>query len=136
MSQRNIPRLGLGTYSDDNRKQWRDNVQIALDLGVRHIDTAQVYGNEQYVGEGIKEAGVARDDIWLSTKTVHHDVPSDAEQVPAAIDGCLNRLGVDTVDLLYVHWPSGVYDHETVLPAYDDAYKAGKIDNVGLSMPC
>ncbi|SDN13907.1 2,5-diketo-D-gluconate reductase B [Halogranum gelatinilyticum] len=133
MSREDLPRLGLGTYSDDNREQWRDNVRTALDVGFRHVDTAHVYENEQYVGAGIRESDVARDDIWLSTKTVHHDVPSSVEQVPAAIDGCLDRLGVDFVDLLYVHWPSGIYDHETVLPAYDDAYEAGKTRNVGLS---
>ncbi|WP_336338298.1 aldo/keto reductase [Haloarcula brevis] len=133
MPPEDLPPLGLGTYSDDNREQWRDNVRTALDVGFRHVDTAQVYENEQYVGEGLREADVARDDIWLSTKTVHHDVPPSVEQVPAAIDGCLDRLGVDTVDLLYVHWPSGIYDHEAVLPAYDAAYEAGKTRNVGLS---
>ncbi|KAA9396232.1 aldo/keto reductase [Haloarcula sp. CBA1130] len=133
MPREYLPRLGLGTYSDEKRDQWRENVHTALDVGFRHIDTAQVYENEQYVGEGIRESSVARDDIWLSTKTVHHDVPLNAEQVPAAIDGCLDRLGVDFVDLLYVHWPSGIYDHESVLPAYDEAYKAGKTRNVGLS---
>ena len=133
MPREDLPRLGLGTYSDDNREQWRDNVRTALDVGFRHVDTAHVYENEQYVGAGLRESDVARDDIWLSTKTVHHDVPSSVEQVPAAIDGCLDRLGVDFVDLLYVHWPSGIYDHETVLPAYDDAYEAGKTRNVGLS---
>lgn len=124
MPPEDLPPLGLGTYSDDNREQWRDNVRTAVDVGFRHIDTAQVYENEQYVGEGLRAAEAPRDDIWLSTKTVHHDVPPAAEQVPAAIDGCLDRLGVGTVDLLYVHWPSGIYDHETVLSAYDDAYSA------------
>jgi 2,5-diketo-D-gluconate reductase B len=133
MSRDDLPRLGLGTYSADNREQWRDNVRTALDVGFRHVDTAQVYENEQYVGEAIREADVDRDDIWLSTKTVHHDIPPEAEQVPAAIDGCLDRLGVDAVDLLYVHWPSGIYDHDTVLSAYDDAYEAGKTRHVGLS---
>ncbi|WP_148414183.1 aldo/keto reductase [Haloferax sp. KTX1] len=133
MPRDDFPRLGLGTYSDDHREQWRDNVRTALDVGFRHVDTAQVYENEQYVGEGIRDSDVARDDIWLSTKTVHHDVPSSTEQVPAAIDGCLDRLGVDYVDLLYVHWPSGIYDHEAVLPAYDDAYETGKTRYIGLS---
>ncbi|ELZ27668.1 2,5-didehydrogluconate reductase [Halosimplex carlsbadense 2-9-1] len=128
-----LPRLGLGTYSDDDREQWRENVRTALDVGFRHVDTAQVYENERYVGEGIADSDVDRDDLWLSTKTVHHDVPPEPEQVPAAIDGCLDRLGVDAVDLLYVHWPSGVYDHEDVLPAFDAAYEAGKTRNVGLS---
>jgi len=127
-----MPRLGLGTYSDDNRQQWRENVHTALDVGFRHVDTAQVYENETYVGQGLRDSAVDRGEVFLATKTVHHDVPETAEQVPAAIDGCLDRLDVDTVDLLYVHWPSGIYDHEAVLPAYDDAYDAGKTRRVGV----
>ncbi|WP_372480042.1 aldo/keto reductase [Halomicrobium sp. HM KBTZ05] len=133
MPRDDMPPLGLGTYSEDDREQWTDNVGTALDVGFRHVDTAQVYENERYVGEGLRSSAVDRDDVWLSTKTVHHDVPPEADRVPDAIDGCLDRLGVDAVDLLYVHWPSGVYDHETVLPAYDDAYEAGKTRHVGLS---
>jgi 2,5-diketo-D-gluconate reductase B len=128
-----LPRVGLGTFSADNREQWADNVETALELGYRHVDTAQVYENEQYVGEGLRASVIDRDDVFLSTKTVHHDVPASPEQVPEAIDGCLDRLGVDAVDLLYVHWPSGIYDHEDVLPAYDAAYEAGKTRHVGLS---
>ncbi|MFC6723573.1 aldo/keto reductase [Halobium palmae] len=128
-----LPRLGLGTYSDDDQAQWTENVRTALDVGYRHVDTAQVYENERYVGEGIRSSGVDRDEIFLSTKTTHHDVPETADEVPDAIDGCLDRLGVDAVDLLYVHWPSGIYDHEAVLPAYDEAYEAGTARNVGLS---
>jgi 2,5-diketo-D-gluconate reductase B len=128
-----LPRLGLGTYSDDDRDQWRENVRTALDVGFRHVDTAQVYENEQYVGRGIAESEVDRDDVWVSTKTVHHDVPPDPEQVPDSVDGCLDRLGVDTVDLLYVHWPSGIYSPEAVLPAFEEAYEAGKTRTVGLS---
>jgi 2,5-diketo-D-gluconate reductase B len=133
MARDSLPRLGLGTYSDDNREQWRGNVRTALDVGFRHVDTAQVYENEEYVGRGLRDSEVDREDVFLATKTVHHDVPGSAEEVPAAIDGCLDRLGVDAVDLLYVHWPSGIYDHESVLPAYDDAYESGKTRNVGLS---
>ena len=128
-----FPQIGLGTYSDDEREQWTANVQTALDVGFRHVDTAQVYGNEEYVGEGIRQSDVDREDVFLATKTVHHDVPERAEDVGNAIDGCLERLGVDSVDLLYVHWPSGIYDHETVLPQFDAAYEAGKTQQVGLS---
>ncbi|MWV41786.1 aldo/keto reductase [Natrialba sp. INN-245] len=133
MPRDSFPRIGLGTYSDDDREQWTDNVRTALEVGYRHIDTAQVYENEEYVGQGLRSSDVDREDVFLSTKTVHHDVPPDPEQVPEAIDGCLERLGVDAVDLCYVHWPTGIYDHETILSAFDDAYEAGKIRNVGLS---
>jgi 2,5-diketo-D-gluconate reductase B len=130
-----LPRLGLGTYSASNREQWRDNVRTALDVGYRHVDTAQIYENETYVGEGLAAAAVDREDVFLSTKTMHVDVPADPspEVVGDAIDGCLDRLGVDYVDMLYVHWPSGAYEHEAVLPAFDEAYREGKTRNVGLS---
>ena len=128
-----LPPIGLGTFSPDNRPAWRDQVATALDLGYRHIDTAQVYGNEEYVGEAIADSSVPRDEIFLSTKTVHHDVPPTVEEVPEAIDGCLERLGVSQVDMLYVHWPSGMYEAEPVLDAYNEAYADGKLRYVGLS---
>ncbi|WP_135821600.1 aldo/keto reductase [Halostella litorea] len=128
-----LPRIGLGTYSDDNRDQWDDTVERALDVGYRYVDTAQVYENERYVGDGIAASGVDRDELFLATKTVHVDVPPEAEAVPEAIDGCLDRLGVDAVDLLYVHWPAGVYDPDVVLPAFDEAVADGRVRNVGLS---
>ncbi|MGQ3412661.1 aldo/keto reductase [Natrinema sp. LN54] len=133
MARDSLPSIGLGTYSEDDREQWRDTVETALNVGYRHVDTAQVYENERYVGEALRSASVDREDVFLSTKTVHHDVPPEPAVVPDAIDGCLERLGVETVDLLYVHWPSGIYDHEAVLPAYDEAYQAGKTRRVGLS---
>lgn len=128
-----LPPIGLGTYSDDNREQWRETVTTALEMGYRHIDTAQVYGNETYVGEGIRDSSVDRDEIFLATKTVHHDIPERAEDAGAAIDGCLDRLGVDYVDLLYVHWPTGIYEHDTVLPQFQAAYEDGKTRYIGLS---
>nr|WP_200862340.1 aldo/keto reductase [Candidatus Halobonum tyrrellensis] len=128
-----MPRLGLGTYSADDRDQWTENVRTALDVGYRHVDTAQVYENEEYVGEGIRSSEVDREDVFLATKTMHVDVPDDPADVPEAIDGCLDRLGVDAVDLLYVHWPSGAYEHEPVLSAFDDAYDEGKARNVGVA---
>ena len=131
-----LPRLGLGTYSDDNRERWADIVESALELGYRHVDTAQVYENEEYVGAGLANADVPREDVFLSTKTVHVDVPGpdpDTEDVIAAAEGCLERLGVDYVDLLYVHWPVGIYDPDVVLPAYDRLRDEGKIRHVGLS---
>lgn len=133
MPTKNIPQIGLGTYSDDNREQWIQNTRMALDVGYRHIDTAQVYRNEEYVGEGIRQSDVDREDVFLVTKAVHHDVPSAPEDAADAIDGCLERLGVDYVDLLYVHWPTGIYDHETILPQFQAAYDDGKARYLGLS---
>ncbi len=131
-----FPRFGLGTYSDDNRDHWAEIVESALEVGYRHIDTAQVYGNEEYVGEGLEHASVPREDVFVSTKTVHVDIPGptpNTEDILTAAEGCLDRLGLDYVDMLYVHWPVGIYDHETVLPAYDRLYEEGAIRHVGLS---
>ena len=128
-----LPRLGLGTYSDDDRDQWRDNVHTALDVGFRHVDTAHVYENETYVGQGLADSDVDRDDVWVSTKVAHHDIPPEADQVPDVIDGCLERLGVETVDLLYVHWPTGIYSHDELLPEFEAAVESGKARHLGLS---
>lgn len=136
MPSEELPRLGLGTYSDDNRDRWAEIVEAALDVGYRHVDTAQVYENEDYVGQGIENAAVPREEIFVSTKTVHVDVPGpdpDTDDILDAAEGCLDRLGLDYVDMLYVHWPVGVYDHEVVLPAYDRLYEEGTIRHVGLS---
>lgn len=127
-----LPRVGLGTVSDD-ADEWYGNVQTALDLGYRHIDTAQMYENERQIGEAIADTDVAREDIYLATKTVYHDVPDRPEDVSDAIDLSLERLGVEYVDLFYVHWPSGVYEPEIVLPQYEQAYQDGKIRNVGVA---
>ena len=127
-------RLGLGTYSDDERHQWTENVRLALDVGYRHVDTAQVYGNEEYVGEGLARADVAREDVFLATKTAHPDAPTpERADVVRAVDGCLDRLGTDYVDLLYVHWPADPYDPETTLGAFDDLSRDGVVRHVGVS---
>ncbi|GGL39258.1 aldehyde oxidoreductase [Halarchaeum grantii] len=128
-----MPRLGLGTYTDDDQEGRYDAVKTALDVGYRHIDTAQVYENEEYVGAAIADSDVAREDVFLATKTVHHDVPESPGDVRDAIEGCLERLGTNYVDLLYVHWPTGVYDAEAVLGAYQDAHDDGLVEHIGVS---
>jgi 2,5-diketo-D-gluconate reductase B len=134
MSVNELPPIGLGTYSDSDKEGRIQSVATGCDMGYRHIDTAQVYGNEEYVGEGIRQSTVSRNDVFIATKTVHHDVPGpDYEDVLQAVDGCLQRLGVETVELLYVHWPTGVYDPEVTLPAFDSLYKKGTIGQIGVS---
>lgn len=128
-----LPRIGLGTFSAENAEQWNEIVRTALDVGFRHVDTAQSYGNHQSVGEGIASFGIDREDVFLATKTVYPDLPPNPSDVGDAIDTCLDQLGVDYLDLLYVHWPSENYESETVLGAYNEAYEAGNIRNVGLS---
>jgi 2,5-diketo-D-gluconate reductase B len=98
-----LPRLGLGTFrlKDD---ACINAVQSALGLGYRHIDTAEMYGNEAAVGAGIKAAGVARKDIHVTTKVWHENLAPDA--IRRAFDASLNKLKLDHVDLYLVHWPS------------------------------
>ncbi|WP_276273933.1 aldo/keto reductase [Haloarcula litorea] len=126
-----MPMLGLGTWQNDDADQCAETVETALEMGYRHVDTAQAYGNEAAVGDGIAAAGVAREDVFLATKVwnsnlAHDDVLETAER-------SLDDLGVDAVDLLYVHWPAGEYDPEGTLSAFDELYEQGTIRNVGVS---
>ncbi|WP_435335239.1 aldo/keto reductase [Haloarchaeobius sp. TZWWS8] len=126
-----MPVLGLGTWQNDDPEQCAESVATALEMGYRHIDTAQVYENEEAVGQGIEQADVDRDDIFLATKVWidklgHDDVLESTRE-------SLDRLGVDYVDLLYVHWPSGEYDAEETLPAFEELYDEGTIEHIGVS---
>ncbi|EMA54435.1 aldo/keto reductase [Halococcus salifodinae] len=129
-----IPGIGLGTYSNTDKDQWKENVCTALEAGYRHVDTAEAYDNEQYVGAGIEAASVDRDDVFLATKVAHPDSPvPEREDVLSMVDSCLDRLRTDHVNLLYVHWPADPYDPETTLGAFQELYDDGKIEHVGIS---
>src|SRR4030088_933804 len=97
-----IPLLGLGVWQVPNGPTTVNAVRWALELGYRHIDTAQVYGNEESVGRALRESGVARDRVFITTKF------NPSRKDPAAEAGhSLQRLGTDCVDLYLVHWPQG-----------------------------
>ncbi|KAF2761927.1 Aldo/keto reductase [Pseudovirgaria hyperparasitica] len=103
-----MPMVGLGTWQS-KPNEVRDAVKVALQKGYRHIDTALAYGNEAEVGQGIKDSGVPREEIWITTKlnnTWHHIVPE-------AIDSSLKSLGVEYVDLYLMHWPSSTDPNDT-----------------------
>src|SRR5260370_35413690 len=98
-----LPRLGLGTF----RMQGdicRAAVESALGLGYRHIDTAEMYGNEDAVGAAIAASGVARQDLHVTTKVWHENLAPDA--IRRAFDASLKKLRLDHGDLYLVHWPS------------------------------
>lgn len=97
-----MPVLGLGVWQVPEGAVCANAVRWALDLGYRHIDTAQIYGNEASVGRALREAGVPREQVFITTKFYpgHTDPVAEAEQ-------SLRRLGVDYVDLYLVHWPRG-----------------------------
>lgn len=126
-----MPMFGLGTWQNDDADQCAESVQTALEMGYRHIDTAQAYRNEDAVGRGIADADVAREDIFLATKVWVSELAHDA--VIATTEDSLERLGVDSVDLLYIHWPSGEYDPEGTIGAFNQLYDEGKIERFGVS---
>jgi diketogulonate reductase-like aldo/keto reductase len=97
-----IPLLGLGVWQVPEGRECEDAVRWALELGYRHIDTAQAYGNERSVGRALRDSGVPRDDVFLTTKFYPGRKDPEAE---ARLS--LERLGVESVDLYIVHWPQG-----------------------------
>jgi 2,5-diketo-D-gluconate reductase B len=123
--------LGLGTSGLDDPAECAATVTAALEAGYRHVDTAQMYDNEAAVGEGIAAADVDRDDVVVATKV--HPENLAPEDVRETARESLDRLGLDRVDLLYVHWPTEAYDAAATLPVFDDLRDAGLTDHVGVS---
>ncbi|WP_226577776.1 aldo/keto reductase [Acuticoccus sediminis] len=98
-----IPKIGIGTYGMDGEPA-STAVSEGLKGGYRHVDTAEMYGNEVAVGEGIRASGLPREEIFVTTKVWHDHLTDSAMQ--AAAEGSLQRLGLDRVDLYLIHWPS------------------------------
>ena len=121
-----IPSLGLGVWQIPNGPECVNAVRWALELGYRHIDTAQAYGNEESVGRALRESGVARDEVFLTTKfyPAHRDPAAQAEQ-------SLRRLGVDQIDLYIVHWPQG--GPTWAWPGMEKAQRRGHAHSIGVS---
>lgn len=121
-----MPILGYGTYQIDPA-QTRDNVLQALRLGYRLIDTAQFYGNEDGVGEALRESGLPRDQVFVTTKVQ----TSGYQETVEGLNESLRRFNNDYFDLVIIHWPTG-NDLETYR-ALEDAYYDGKVRAIGLS---
>lgn len=126
-----IPPLGLGTWENTDPHQCVDSVRTALDVGYRHIDTAQAYGNEPSVGEGLDAAAVDREDVFLATKIWIDNLAYD--DVIASTKTSLDRLGTDYIDLLYVHWPARTYTPERTLAAFQELQADDYITHIGVS---
>ena len=126
-----IPMLGLGTWENTDPDACAESVATALEMGYRHIDTAQAYGNEADVGDGLAAADVDREEIFLATKVWIDNLAAD--DVIETTEASLDRLGVDSVDLMYVHWPSRTYNAEETLAALNELHADGKIDRIGVS---
>jgi diketogulonate reductase-like aldo/keto reductase len=121
-----LPMLGLGVWQVPNGPGCVNAVRWALELGYRHIDTAQAYGNEESVGTALRESGVPRDQVFITTKFFpgHKDPAAEAEQ-------SLRRLGVDQVDLYIVHWPQG--GPTWAWPGMERAHELGYARSIGVS---
>ena len=136
-----IPQLALGTWLIDDDKAAAA-VRAAIEIGYTHIDTAQAYGNERGVGEGIRTSGVAREKLFVTTKVAaeHKDYKSAAE----GIDESLRKMGLDYIDMMIIHSPQPwmevnqsdnryIEGNREAWRALQDAYKAGKLRAIGVS---
>jgi 2,5-diketo-D-gluconate reductase A len=121
-----MPMLGLGVWQVPDGQACVDAVQWALELGYRHIDTAQAYGNEESVGRALRHSGLLRDAVFITTKFY----PGNSDPV-AAIEQSLRRLGVDHVDLYLIHWPQG--GPTWAWPGMERARQLGAARSIGVS---
>ena len=121
-----IPMLGLGVWQVPNGPECVNAVRWALELGYRHIDTAQAYGNEESVGRALHDSGVPREEVFITTKfyPAHRDPVAEAEN-------SLRRIGVDQVDLYIIHWPQG--GPSWAWPSMERARELGYARSIGVS---
>jgi 2,5-diketo-D-gluconate reductase B len=125
-----LPRLGLGTFRMQG-DTCRAAVESALALGYRHIDTAEMYGNEEAIGAAIAASGLARGDLHVTTKVWHENLAPDA--IRRAFDASLNKLGLDHVDLYLVHWPSRKMDLPAIFETLMALKQQGRTRAIGVA---
>jgi diketogulonate reductase-like aldo/keto reductase len=121
-----LPLLGLGVWQVRSGKQAENSVRWALETGYRHIDTAQAYGNEESVGAALRDSGVPREEVFLTTKFY----PGSSDPVAEA-EKSLERLGVDQIDLYIIHWPQG--GPTWAWPGMERAHERGLAKSIGIS---
>lgn len=124
-----IPSIGFGTFMIPADGTTYETVKTAIELGIRHIDTATAYFNEQEVGQAVKDSGVEREDIWITSKLWLQDY--EYENAKKAIDLSLEKLGTDYMDLYLLHQPYGKVDE--AWRALEEAKEEGKILSIGVS---
>jgi methylglyoxal/glyoxal reductase len=123
-----MPRLGLGVYQTPDGQSTVDSVHWALQAGYRHIDTAKYYHNETSVGKAIRDSGIPRDKIWVTTKLW----PTDFLHVEKAFETSLTKLNIGYIDLYLVHFPvPGATNH--VWKKMEAIYATGKVKAIGVS---
>lgn len=126
-----IPQIGLGVWQA-SEEETRAAVRVALEEGYRHVDTASIYGNERGVGNGLRDAGIQREQVFLTTK-IWNDAHG-LEAATAALDASLERLNVEYVDLLLIHWPAPSQDNYVdTWRALIAAQRSGKARSIGVS---
>lgn len=133
-----IPKLGFGTWKSEDGEEAYQAVLKALEVGYRHIDTARVYKNEESVGRAIKDSGIPREDIFVTTKLWNN--ARSYERVKKALNDSLSRLGLDYVDLYLVHWPNPLPLRDSWKEANAETWRAmeealaeGKVRAIGIS---
>ncbi len=125
-----VPKIGLGTWRLTG-SACRDTVATALDLGYRHIDTAQGYGNERQVGQAVQQSDVAREDVFLTTKVWPMNRKYD--DIVESVHESMARLGMEYVDLLLIHWPNPAAHTREVMRALSDVRSDGLTTHIGVS---
>ncbi|WP_238655816.1 aldo/keto reductase [Paenibacillus piscarius] len=125
-----MPWFGLGVFKVQEGQEVIDSVKAAIKAGYRSIDTASVYGNEEGVGQAIRESGVAREELFITTKVWNNEQGYDSTL--AAFDQSLSRLGLDYADLYLVHWPIRAKYKDT-WRALEKLYADGRVRAIGVS---
>ncbi|TCK88015.1 diketogulonate reductase-like aldo/keto reductase [Natranaerovirga hydrolytica] len=133
-----IPCIGFGTWQTPDGKTAVQSVKDALELGYRHIDTAAAYGNEESIGKGIKESGIKREEIFVTSKLQNPE--HGYESTLAAFEETMKRLDLECLDLYLIHWPNPIKfrDHweeanAGTWKAFEELYEAGRIKSIGIS---
>ena len=134
----NIPCVGYGTFKMANDTDTADAICAAINAGYRHIDTAQTYGNEESVGAALKKSGIAREDIFITSKLGNNDHGYEATH--SAFQNTLRALDIEYLDLYLIHWPNPVASRDNWVEANAGTWKAmeelyfdGKIRAIGVS---
>ncbi len=123
-----MPSIGFGTYKSGNDEETAKIIKYALNIGYREIDTASFYGNEVGIGNGIKESGINREDIFLVTKLWNDDHGYD--KTIEAFNKSLEKLQVNYIDLYLIHWPNRL--NSETWKAFEYLYKTGKVKSIGV----
>jgi diketogulonate reductase-like aldo/keto reductase len=126
-----MPVVGYGTMEFPQPERAAGLVAHSINCGYRHIDTARKYGSEQWVGEGIRASGIARDELFVTTKVTEEDARAD--DFARSVDTSLKTLGLDYVDLLLIHWPQPRVPLAETLGALAKAKREGLARNIGVS---